>query len=73
MSGNRQRQVHQRLEMRMVEVKHLVAKVEEAKRGNWADDAQYGGHPEHEAHVPGLGLILVVNVVVGDGQDCAVV
>ena len=73
MSGHRQHQVHHRLQLRMVEVEHLVAQVEQAEGGDGADDAEHRGDPEHQAHVPGLGLILVANVVVGDGQDGAVV
>ena len=38
-----------------------------------ADEAQYRGDSQHQAHVPGFGLILVMNVVIGNGQDGAVV
>ncbi len=41
--------------------------------GDRTDDTEHGGDTEHEAHVPGFGLILVVDVVVGDRQDGAVV
>ena len=34
---------------------------------------KYRGNPQHHAHVPGFGLILVMDVVIGDGQDGAIV
>ena len=66
-------QVHHRLDVRMVEMKNLSAKVKQAENGDGADDAQYRGDPQHQAHVPGFGLIPVINVVIGNRQDRAVV
>jgi hypothetical protein len=71
--GHRQHQIHQRLQLRAVEVEHAVAEVEQAERGDRADDAQHRGDAQNQAHVPGFGLVLVMHVVVGDGQDRAVV
>ena len=69
MSGHRQLQIHQRLDVGAVEVKYALAKRKQAKRGDDPDDAQHRSDPQHHGHVPGLGLILVVNIVIGDGQD----
>jgi hypothetical protein len=73
MSGHGQLQIHERLDVRAVEVECALAKIKQAKRGHDADDAQHRGNAQHHAHVPGLGLILVMNVVIGNGQDGAVV
>ena len=71
--GHRQQQIHQRLQLRMAQVKDAVTKVKEAKRGNRADQAQHRRDPQHQAHIPGLGLFLVMNVVIGDRQNGSVV
>ena len=73
MSGDRQLQVHQRLDVSAVEMKYALAEIKQAKRGHDADDAQHRGDPQHQAHVPGLGCVLVMNIVVGDGQYGAIV
>jgi hypothetical protein len=41
----------------MTKVEHLVAQVEQAKGSDRSDDAEHGGDPQHEAHVPGFGLV----------------
>jgi len=43
MSGHRQLQIHQRLDVRPVEVKDTFAKIKQAKRGHDPDDAQHSG------------------------------
>ena len=73
MSGHRQFQVHQRLDMCAVEMKDALAEIKQAKRGHDPDEAQDGGDAQHHAHVPSFGLILVMNVVIGNGQDGSVV
>jgi len=45
MSGHGQHQIHQRLEMRTVEVKNAVTKEKQAKCRDGADEAQYRGDP----------------------------
>ena len=57
----------------MVEVKYAFAQKEKTKRGHDPDDAQHGGYSEHQAHVPCLGFVRVVNVVIRDGKDGSVV
>ena len=73
MPGHGQFQIHQRLDVVAVKVKYALAQVKQAKCGHHSDDAQHRGDPQHQAHVPGLGLILVMNIVIGDGQDGAVI
>ena len=70
---DRQHQVHQRLQMCVVEVEPLVPEIEEAEGRRGTNDAQHSGHPQDDAHVPGLGLITVVHPVIGDGQDGAII
>ena len=66
-------QVHQRLDVRVVEVKYALAKIEKTECGCDSDQAEHCGDTQHQAHVPGLGLILVVHIVIGDRQDCSIV
>ena len=73
MSRHGQLQVHQSLDVRMVEVKYPLSKIEQAKRGDDSHDAQHRRDPQHQTHVPGLWLILVMNVVIGDGQNGSVI
>ena len=73
MAGDRQLQIHQRLDMGAVEVEDALTEIEQAEGGHHADNAEHRGGPQHHPHVPGLGLVLVVNVVIGNGQDGAVV
>ena len=51
----------------------LVAKVKQPERGDRADETQHRGDPKNQAHVPRFGLVPVGDIVVGDGQDRAVV
>ena len=44
----------------MIEVEPPIAKEEQAKRGNRADDSQYCGDPQHQADVPCCGLIPIM-------------
>ena len=57
----------------MAEVKHAVAKEKQAKRGDRADKTQHRGDPQNQAHVPGFGLVPVADIVIGNGEDRAVV
>ncbi len=50
-----------------------LTEIKQAKRSHHSDNAQHRGDPEHQAHVPGLGLVFVMNVVVSDGQDGSIV
>ena len=56
-----------------IEVKYALAQIKQAKGSHHPDDAQHRGDPQHQAHVPSLGLILVMNIVIGDGEDGAVI
>ena len=73
MSSHGQFQVHQRLDVRMVEMKDALAKIEQAERGHDPDHAQHRRDPQHQAHVPCLGLFLVLNVVIRDGKNGSIV
>ena len=73
MSGHGQLQIHQRLNVRTVEMKDALTEIKQTKGGHDPNDAQHRGDPQHQAHIPGLGLILVMNIVIGNGQDGAVV
>ena len=73
MPGNGQLQVHQRLDVRAVEVKDALAEIKQAERRDDPDYAQHRGDPQDQPHVPSLGLVLVMDVVIGDGEDGAVV
>ncbi len=73
MSRHGQLQIHQRLDVRTVEMKDALAEIKQAEGGGDPDNAQHCGYPQHHVHVPGLGLVFVMNVVISDGQDCAVV
>jgi hypothetical protein len=56
-----------------VHVEDALAKIEQRKRGDNADDSQHGGDAQHAPHVPGFGLVSVVNVVVSDRQNGSIV
>ena len=73
MSRDRQSEVHHGLQLWPTEVEHPIAQVEDAKGGDRSDETEDGGHTEHDAHVPGFGLITVADIVVGDRQDRSVV
>ena len=73
MSGNGQFQVHQRLDMCAIEVEYAFGQIEQTESGNDTDDAEHGGDAKHHVHVPCLGLVLVVNIIIGDRQDRTVV
>ena len=73
MPRDRELEIHQRLDVRTVEIEDALTEIEQAEGGDDSDDAEHGRDPEHEAHVPGFGLVPVAHVVVGDGQDGAVV
>mmetsp|Transcript_18575 Transcript_18575/g.29037 ORF Transcript_18575/g.29037 Transcript_18575/m.29037 type:complete len:442 (+) Transcript_18575:350-1675(+) len=47
--------------------------VQQEHRGDAGHGAQGGGHAEDHRQVPLLGIDVVLNIVVGDGDDCAVV
>ena len=59
--------------MRTVEMKDALTEIKQAEGGDDPDDAQHCGYTQHHVHVPCLGLILVMDVVIGDRQDGAVV
>ena len=73
MSRHGQLQIHQRLDVCTVEMKYAFAEIKQAKSGDHPDDAQHRGDPQHHAHVPGFRLIFVMNIVIGNGQDGAVI
>src|ERR1700722_13395899 len=73
MSGDRQFQVHQGLYVSAVEVKDALSKVKQPECRHDSDDTQHGGDPQYEAHVPGFGLVLVLDVVISDGQDRSII
>src|ERR1700691_44913 len=73
MSGYGQLQVHQRLSVCAVEMKYALGKVEEAERGHDSDNTQNGRDPQHQAHIPFLGPIAVMHLVISDRENGAVV
>ena len=73
MSGHGQLQIHQRLDVRPVEVKDTFTEIKQAEGGDDPDDALHRGDSKHHVHIPCLGLILVMNVIIGNGQDGAAV
>ena len=73
MSGYGQLQVHQRLSVCAVEMKYALGKVEEAERGHDSDNAQHGRDPQHQAHIPFLGPIAVMHLVISDRENGSVV
>ncbi len=73
MAGDRQLEVHQRLDARAIEVKYPIGQVEQAEGGRDAENTQHRGHTQDDAHVPGLRLVAIVDVVIGDREDGAVV
>ena len=54
-------------------MKDPLAEIKQAEGGDDPDESQHRGNPQHHAHVPGFRLVLVFNVVIGDGQNRAVV
>ncbi len=54
-------------------MKDTLTEIKQSEGGDDPDDTQHRGNPQHQTHVPGLGLILVMNVVISDGQDGSVV
>ena len=73
MSGDGQHEVHQGLHAGVSEVEDAVAQVEKTEGSDRSKYAQHGGDPEHQSHVPGFGSVSVVDLVVRDRQDGAVV
>lgn len=66
MPRDRQLQVHQGLDVVTAEVEYTFTEVEEPEGGDDAGDTGRGRDTEYKAHVPSLGLALVVDPVVGD-------
>src|SRR5579872_7139312 len=54
-------------------MKYALSKIEEAERGYDADNAQHGRDPQHQAHIPFLGPVAVMHLVIGDGENGPVV
>ena len=73
MTGYGQLQIHERLDAVAVQMKHPLPQIEQTKRRDYPDNAEHGRDPEHQPHVPGLGLVFVMHVVIGDGQNGAIV
>ncbi len=73
MPGHREFQVHHRLRVPAIEMKHPLGQEEQAECRHHSDHAQHGGDPQHQAHVPGLGPIAVMHIVVGNRQDRGII
>ena len=73
MSGHGQLQIHHGLGVRAVEMKHALCEVKQAKCGDHTDDSQHCGDAENHAHIPRFGLILIMNIIVGNGENCAII
>ena len=73
MPGHGQLQIHQRLDVVAIDMEDSLGEEEQAEGRHDSDDPEHRRDPQHHAHIPGFGLVLVVDVVVGDGQDRAVV
>ncbi len=41
--------------------------------GDNANNAQHCGNPQHHMHIPCFGLIFIMNIIIGDGQDGTIV
>ena len=73
MPSHRKLQVHQGLDVQTVKVKNALAEIEQTERRDNPDESQHCGDCQHEAHVPGLGLVFVLNIVIGNRQNGPVV
>ena len=73
MPGDRQHEIHHRLQPGTAQVEDAVAQKEQPERRDRPDDTQDGSDPEHRAHVPNFRPVAVADTVVGNGQDRTVV
>src|SRR5579872_6676620 len=56
-----------------VDMKNTLAEIKQAKRVDHPDDTDHAGDGQDQAHIPGLGPVLVMDVVISNRQDGAVV
>lgn len=54
-------------------MKQPFAKIKQTEARDDPYEAQHRGDPQHYAHVPAFRLILVMNVVIGNRKDRAIV
>ena len=57
----------------MAEMKNTVAEVKQPECGDRADETKHRGDSKNQAHVPCFRLVPVGDIVIGDGQDRAIV